>query len=299
VTDRGQPFPATPKLASLPHPRSKEPDVIRSALVAAALFAAALSAPAVRVADAAALLDRAIAGDHRSEAFRARDRYRHPRETLEFFGLEPPMTVVEVWPAAGWFTDILAPVLKDGGKLYAARYAVSQPKAPEVLKERDRAFLARMASRPDVFGGVVATELFPPDYVEAAPMGQADMVLTFRNVHNWAKAGNAEAMFKVFFDLLKPGGVLGVEEHRARKGTALEEQIRTGYMTEEKVIELAMGAGFIFLDSSEVNANALDTKDWPDGVWTLPPTLRLGDKDREKYLAIGESDRMTLKFVKP
>ncbi len=272
--------------------------MIRS-ILAAASFAAAMTVPAVHAADAGVLLDRAIAGDHRSEAFRARDRYRHPKETLQFFGLEPGMTVVEVWPAAGWFTDILAPVLKDGGKLYAARYAVSQPKAPEMLKERDRAFLARMASRPDVFGGVVATELFPPDYVDAGPKGQADMVLTFRNVHNWAKAGNAEAMFKVFFDLLKPGGVLGVEEHRARKGTSLEEQIRTGYMTEEKVIELAMSAGFIFLDSSEVNANPLDTTDWPDGVWTLPPTLRLGEKDREKYLAIGESDRMTLKFVKP
>lgn len=264
----------------------------------AGLLAAALLPPAA-AADAEALLDQAIAGDHRSEAFRARDRYRHPKETLRFFGLEPGMTVVEVWPAAGWFTDILAPVLRERGRLYAARFAVSSPKASEGIKERDRAFIARMAARPEVFGAVVPTELLAPDYVEAAPRGQADMVLTFRNVHNWAKAGNAQAMFRTFFALLKPGGVLGVEEHRARRGTSLEEQIRTGYMTEEQVIEWAMEAGFLFLDSSEVNANPLDTRDWPDGVWTLPPTLRLGERDREKYLAIGESDRMTLKFVKP
>lgn len=272
--------------------------MIRTVL-AAVLCCAVVAPPAARAEAVDALLDSAIAGDHRSEVFRARDRYRHPKETLLFLGLEPGMTVVEIWPAAGWFTDILAPVLKDRGRLYVARTAVGSPKTSETVRERDRAFLARMAARPDVFGSVVPTELLAPDHVDAGPKGQADLVLTFRNVHNWAKAGNAEAMFKVFFDLLKPGGVLGVEEHRARKGTPLEEQIRSGYMTEETVIDLAMGAGLLFLDSSEVNANPLDTKDWPEGVWTLPPTLRLGEKDRAKYLAIGESDRMTLRFVKP
>ena len=135
--------------------------------------------------------------------------------------------------------------------------------------------------------------------MDIAPKGSVDMVLTFRNVHNWAKAGNAEAMFKVFYDVLKPGGVLGVVDHRALPGTSFEDQIDSGYMTEEYVIETAEKAGFELVGRSEVNANPKDTKDYPEGVWTLPPTLALGDKDREKYLAIGESDRMTLKFVKP
>jgi predicted methyltransferase len=141
--------------------------------------------------------------------------------------------------------------------------------------------------------------LLAPGFVDAAPKGSADLVLTFRNVHNWAKAGNADAMFAVFFDLLKPGGVLGVVEHRAAPGTSFEDQIKSGYMTESYVIEVAQKAGFRLAARSEVNANPRDTKDHPEGVWTLPPVLRLGDKDRARYLAIGESDRMTLKFVKP
>jgi predicted methyltransferase len=244
------------------------------------------AAPLAQAGSVAERLDRAIAGDHRAEANRARDVYRHPKETLLFFGLKPDLTVVEIWPSAGWYTDILAPVLRDGGKLYAARFAVSWDKAPDWAKERDKAFLARMAGRPDIFDQVVPTEIL-------------DMVLTFRNVHNWAKAGTADAMFAIFLDLLKSGGVLGVEEHRAKPGTSFDEQVRTGYMTEQYVIETAELAGFRFVGRSEINANPKDTKDYPDGVWTLPPTLRLGDKDRDRYLAIGESDRMTLKFVKP
>jgi predicted methyltransferase len=150
-----------------------------------------------------------------------------------------------------------------------------------------------------LYGKTIKTALLAPTYVDAAPKGSADMVLTFRNVHNWAKAGNADAMFKVFHDVLKPGGVLGVKDHRAKPGTSFEQQIASGYMTEEWVIEAAQKAGFKLVAKSEVNANPKDTKDHPKGVWTLPPTLALGDQDREKYLAIGESDRMTLKFVKP
>lgn len=264
-----------------------------------ALVLATAVAPAAHARSMAERLDQAAAGDHRAEASRARDIYRHPKETLLFFGLKPDMTVVEIWPSAGWYTDILAPVLRDGGKLYAARFAVSWDKAPDWAKDRDKAFLARMAGRPDVFDQVVPTEILPPNFVDAAPRGTVDMVLTFRNVHNWAKAGTADAMFAVFMDLLKSGGVLGVEEHRAKPGTSFEEQVRTGYMTEQYVIETAELAGFRFVGKSEINANPKDTKDYPDGVWTLPPTLRLGDKDRDRYLAIGESDRMTLKFVKP
>lgn len=262
------------------------------------LVAGATLGPA-KAQDAEALIDRAMTASHRSDANKARDKYRHPKETLLFFGLKPDMTVVEVWPSAGWWTEILAPVLKDGGRYYAAWFATQAKGAPEFLKEREKGFDAMLAGRPDLFGKVIKTALLAPEYVDIAPKGSADMVLTFRNVHNWAKAGNADAMFKAFYDALKPGGILGVKDHRAKPDTPFEKQIETGYMTETWVIETAQKAGFKLENKSDINANPKDTKDHPSGVWTLPPTLRLGDKDREKYLAIGESDRMTLKFVKP
>jgi predicted methyltransferase len=249
--------------------------------------------------DAAAALDRILAGDHRDPKNAARDRYRHPKETLLFFGTRPDMTVVEVWPSAGWWTEILAPLLRDEGKYYAAYFATPWEKTPETLKRREKAFDQMLAARPDLYSKTTKTYLLAPQFPDAAPLGSADMVLTFRNVHNWAKAGNADAMFKVFYDVLKPGGVLGVKDHRAKPGTPFEQQIQSGYLTEEYVIQTAQKAGFRLVGRSEINANPKDTKDYPDGVWTLPPTLVLGDKDREKYLAIGESDRMTLKFVKP
>jgi predicted methyltransferase len=250
-------------------------------------------------ADVGSLLDQLLAGSHRDPANAARDRYRHPRETLLFFGIKPDMTVVEVWPSAGWWTEILAPLLKDDGRYYAAYFATSWEKTPDYLKQREKAFDQMLAARPDLYGKTVKTYLLAPGFVDAAPKGSADMVLTFRNVHNWAKAGNADAMFKVFYDVLKPGGVLGVKDHRAKPGTSFEDQIKSGYMTEEYVMQTAQKAGFKFAAKSEINANPKDSKDYPDGVWTLPPTLLLGDKDKAKYLAIGESDRMTLKFVKP
>jgi predicted methyltransferase len=262
------------------------------------LVAGAMLAP-VKAQDAEALIDRAMTGSHRSDANKARDKYRHPKETLLFFGLRPDMTVVEVWPSTGWWTEILAPVLKDGGQYYAAWFATQAKGAPDFLKEREKGFDAMLTGRPDLYGKVIKTALLAPEYVDIAPKGSADMVLTFRNVHNWAKAGNADAMFKAFYDALKPGGTLGVKDHRAKPDTPFEKQIETGYMTEAWVIETAQKAGFKLENKSEINANPKDTKDHPSGVWTLPPTLRLGDKDREKYLAIGESDRMTLKFVKP
>lgn len=261
------------------------------------LVAGAMLAPA-KAQDAEALIDRAMTGSHRSDANKARDKYRHPKETLLFFGLKPDMTVVEVWPSAGWWTEMLAPVLKDGGQYYAAWFATQAKGAPEFLKEREKGFDVMLAGRPDLFGKVIKTALLAPEYVDIAPKGSADMVLTFRNVHNWAKAGNADAMFKAFYDALKPGGILGVKDHRAKPDTPFEKQVETGYMTETWVIETAQKAGFKLENKSDINANPKDTKDHPSGVWTLPPTLRLGDKDREKYLAIGESDRMTLKFVK-
>lgn len=269
------------------------------ARVALALVVGAIAAPAAQAQDTAAQLDQILAGAHREPKNAARDQYRHPKETLLFFGIRPNMTVMEVWPSGGWWTEVLAPLLKDQGKYYAANYATQSKGAPDYAKQREKAFDAKLAANPEAYGKVVKTYVLAPEFVDLAPKGSADMVLTFRNVHNWAKAGNADAMFKAFYDVLKPGGILGVKDHRAKPGTPFQQQIDSGYLTEEYVIELAQKAGFKLADKSEINANPKDTKDYAGGVWTLPPTLRLGDTDREKYLAIGESDRMTLKFVKP
>ncbi len=268
------------------------------ALVCAAAVCVMVAASTAR-ADVGQQLDQVLAGKHRDPKNAARDQYRHPEETLLFFGIQPNMTVVEVWPSAGWWTEILAPLLKDQGKYYAAWFATEWPQTPDFLKEREKGFDAMLAARPDLYGKVIKTKLLAPDWVAIAPKGSADMVLTFRNVHNWAKAGNADAMFTAFYDALKPGGILGVKDHRAKPGASFQQQIDSGYMTEEYVISAAEKAGFKFVGGSEVNANPKDTKDYEKGVWTLPPTLRLGEQDRAKYLAIGESDRMTLKFVKP
>jgi predicted methyltransferase len=247
---------------------------------------------------AESLIDKALAGEHRSEANRLRDQYRHPRETLLFFGLKPEMAVVEIWPGGGWYSEILAPVLAEKGKLYLAQFAVENPKAPGWQREARSRQEAEFAKRPALYGKPVFTSLGPPDHMAIAPAGSVDMVLTFRNVHNWSSQKTDALVFKTFFDVLKPGGTLGVVEHRANSGTPFEQMVKTGYMTEAYVIELAEKAGFKFVAKSEVNANAKDTKDHPNGVWTLPPTSR-GRLDPEKYLAIGESDRMTLKFEKP
>jgi len=244
-------------------------------------------------------LDKILAGDHREPANAARDPFRHPKETLLFMGINPSMTVVEVWPGGGWWTEVLAPLLRERGKYYAAYIVTDAPGMPQFLRDREKAFDAMLAAKPDVYDKVVKTKLLAPKWSDMAPAGSADMVLTFRNVHNWAKAGNADAMFNAFFDVLKPGGILGVKDHRAKPGTPFQQQIDSGYMTEEWVIAAAEKAGFKLEEKSEINANPKDTKDHPSGVWTLPPTLALKDKDRSKYLAIGESDRMTLRFVKP
>ena len=248
--------------------------------------------------DVGAALDRVLAADHRPAANRARDAYRHPKETLQFFGLRPDLSVVEVWPGGGWYTQILAPVLREGGKYYAAHFHVDE-NSPRYMGPAREAFVKSLAARPDLYDRVVVTSLDAPRQVDLAPRGSVDLVLTFRNVHNWTAKKTDEAMFRAFFDALKPGGVLGVVEHRAQVGASLEQMIKTGYMTEAYVIGLAQQAGFRLVARSEVNANPGDTKDHPRGVWTLPPTFRLGDQDRQKYAAIGESDRMTLKFAKP
>jgi predicted methyltransferase len=252
---------------------------------------------------AGAAIDAALAGTHRSATNKARDRYRHPKETLEFFGLRPDMTVVEIWPGGGWYTEILGPALRDRGKLYAAQYG-SKPPFPYQQREMD-ALAAKMRAAPDLYRSVTPTALnFFTNELEIAPRGTADLVLTFRNVHNWFQEGYgppnaAELAFKAMFDALKPGGVLGVVDHRWPDPTTEDPGARNGYISERRVVEYAENAGFELAGGSDVNNNALDTHDHPEGVWTLPPDLALGERDRAKYLAIGESDRFTLKFMKP
>jgi predicted methyltransferase len=234
-------------------------------------------------------LKKAVDSPTRPAEEKARDEYRHPFRTLTFFGIKPDMTVVEIWPGGGWYTDILAPYLHDHGKLYAAV-------APA---ENVAEYKKKLADNPTEFGNVVVTQLDPPDHLDIAPPGSADMVLTFRNVHNWMRGGNGEAVFKAIYAALKPGGILGVVEHRGDPNAPQDPKAESGYVRQDYVIKLAEDAGFHLVAKSEVNANPKDTKDYAKGVWTLPPTLRLGDTDKAKYLAIGESDRMTLKFVKP
>ncbi|BBA32376.1 uncharacterized protein sS8_0408 [Methylocaldum marinum] len=243
-------------------------------------------------------LDQALQGDHRDPANRERDKYRHPKETLQFFGLRPDMTVVEISPGRGWYTEILAPVLRDRGKLYAVGFGPARPGLPEYAIKMQTAFEAKLKARPQFYDQVVLTSMQNPKQADFAPPGTADMVLTFRNVHNWIADGTADDMFKAMYRALKTGGTLGVVEHRAKPGTLPEEIKKSGYVTEDHVVALAEKAGFKLADRSEINANPKDTKDHPKGVWTLPPNLRMGDQDRERYVAIGESDRMTLKFIK-
>jgi predicted methyltransferase len=236
-----------------------------------------------------------VAGDHRSAENKARDQFRHPLETLTFFGIKPDMTVVEIYPGRGWYTEILAPYLKGDGTLYAAEH----PGDPffEAVQRSLEAFDQKVKGAPELYGEVKRTKLTKDG--DIAPPGSADLVVTFRNVHSWMGAGTADDAFASMYRALKPGGVLGLVQHRGAPGAAQDPKAPTGYVTEDYVIEIAKKAGFELAEKSEINANPKDTRDWPKGVWTLPPSLRLGDEDREKYVAIGESDRMTLKFVKP
>jgi len=270
-------------------------------LLAATVLAAGCAAErpaAPATPDTAALLDAAIAGDHRAPANVARDAARHPKETLLFFGLEPGMTVMEVWPGSGgWYTEILAPVLRDRGRLIAASWDPALDN--RFVQEGLKAYRAKLDARPDVYGKVEVTALHYPAAMKPVPDGTVDLVLTFRNIHNWMPREAARPMLQAMYDALKPGGILGVVEHRAGTGAPQDPQARSGYVREDYAIELIESIGFRLVGRSEVNANPADTRDYEQGVWTLPPTLRLGDKDRDRYVAIGESDRFTLRFEKP
>ena len=237
-----------------------------------------------------------IAGDHREAANRARDVYRHPYETLTFFGIRPDMTVVEIWPGRGWYTEILAPYLVGGGRYYAASW--DRESDSGFVQRTLKAYDEKLAARPDLYGEVVVTELSRAK-TDIAPAGSADLVLTFRNVHNWMKRGYERTIFEAMYDALKPGGRLGLVEHRGDPEVWQDPQALSGYVNQDYAVDLAEQVGFRLVASSEVNANPKDTKDHPEGVWTLPPTLRLKEQDRATYEAIGESDRMTLLFEKP
>ncbi|MEJ8566269.1 class I SAM-dependent methyltransferase [Elongatibacter sediminis] len=277
--------------------------------LAPSYLAAALAwaSPALATQPIEALLEEAVAGDHRNPVDRARDDARHPIETLMFLGLDPDMTVVEVWPSSGWYTAILAPALRHQGTFYAAGFAMTAERTPQWRKDVQTDFAEALESRPDRYDHVVVTELSIPERTTMAPPGSADLVLTFRNVHNWIKGGYADEMFRAMARALKPGGILGVVEHRALPGTDMEQMKQSGYVTEQYVIELAAQAGLRLDARSEVNANPRDTRNHPAGVWSLPPGLRhcrsmddaaRSEACRSEYLAIGESDRMTLRFRK-
>jgi predicted methyltransferase len=242
-------------------------------------------------------LERILAAGHRSEANRARDRQRHPAETLQFFGLAPAMHVIEILPGEGWYTEILAPYLAAHGKLAVATHG-SDPNN-EYRRKGHAALMAKLDADPALYGAVERRVMWRGDGVVLGPPASADMVVTFRNTHNWINDGKMEAVFRACFEVLKSGGILGIEQHRAAVGADPARSAEQGYVPEDWLIARLEAIGFKLAGKSELNANPRDTKDYPDGVWTLPPVLRRGDVDRARYLAIGESDRMTLRFVKP
>ena len=241
-----------------------------------------------------AALDTLLAGEHRTPEHRVRDPYRHPKETLQFFGIRQDMTVVEVWPGAGWYTEILAPLLRDRGQLYTA---LLDPTSGEYARNTVETYRNKLQLRPDLYGKVIITTLAaPPAKSEIAPAGSADLVLTFRNLHNWMMFGWEQDALAAMHAALKPGGVLGVVAHRGNPKLPQDPKAASGYVTEEHAIRIIEAAGFRLVARSEINANPKDTKDYEQGVWVLPPNLAAGDQAR--YKQIGESDRFTLKFVK-
>ena len=247
-------------------------------------------------AAAEGFLQRAVDAPTRTETFRARDPARHPVQELAFFGIRPRSTVVEIWPGSGYWTQILAPALHDHGTYYAAFGAPDGDKA-EAHFALSPAFRQMLDQHPDLYGRVKLTE-FGARHPDLAPPGSADFVLTFRNLHNWMAAGDAPALLAAIHRALKPGGVLGIEEHRANTRSPQDPQAESGYVRQDYATALIEKAGFALVGSSEIDANPRDTADWPKGVWTLPPVLAMGRVDRAKYLAIGEADNFVLKFRK-
>ena len=244
-------------------------------------------------------LKAAVAGSQRTPAFVARDVWRHPVETLSFMGIKPSMTVVEISPGAGWYTEILAPYLRDKGQFILA--ASDPASSSEYARRSAERLKKKLDAQPAVYDKVKLGVFEPPSKLNYAPAGSVDLVLTFRNVHNWAAEGEpvTKAVFQSMYDALKPGGVLGVVDHRLPPNRQLDPKFESGYVHVAYVLRIAQSVGFKLQDQSEINANPKDTADHPGGVWALPPTYANKDKDRVRFETIGESDRMTLKFVKP
>jgi predicted methyltransferase len=244
-------------------------------------------------------LNQAIANSGRTPAYAARDIWRHPYETLLFFGLRPDSTVVEISPGGGWYTEILAPYLRDRGQLILAADDPESTK-PETIKSLER-LKAKLNAQPQLYDHVRLGVFAPPAKLDYAAPDSVDLVLTFRNVHNWMDNGDAgvRAVFASAYRSLKNGGVFGVVEHRLPVDKVQDATSSTGYVHQAYVTRIAEAVGFKLEASAEINANPKDTADHAGGVWALPPSYVNKDVDRDKYQAIGESDRMTLKFVKP
>lgn len=252
----------------------------------------------------AAAVQAAIAGEHRSDANKARDMYRKPAQVLEFLGFRSDMTVIEIWPGGGWYSEILAPALQADGKFYAAQYHANAKDKYGFQRQGLGTFLSKLGKHNTLYQDVEVTEFYLPYHLEIAPRGTADMILTFRSVHNlvgelYASGAYAELAFKAWYDALKPNGVLGVVDHQWDDPTTEDPLSRNGYISVERTIALAESAGFKLVDSSELLHNPKDTKDHGFGVWSLAPAFAEGEASKQKYAPIGESDRYLLKFVKP
>jgi len=289
-------------IARLKNPTTRCAPRLAAALAASGLVLLATGAQAAFDPETAAAVDAALAGEHRSAEQKARDVWRKPREVLEFFGFESDMTVVEIWPGNGWYTQILAPALKDRGALYTA---AASPNDPYGFQRRALGtFLKMMGDTPDLYRRVVVTTLSLPYDLDIAPRGSADMVVTFRNVHNWFMdlfGGGKFAVlpFQAMYDALKPGGILGIVDHRWPDPATEDPVAGNGYVSKARTIAMAESVGFELVAESDLLANPKDTRDHEGGVWSLPPSFALGEKERDRYAAIGESDRFALKFVKP
>ena len=266
--------------------------VLTAASIFSAQFVSAMDAELV------ARLEASSQGDHRSDKNKARNVYRHPIETLDFFGLEPSMTILEIGPGGRWYTEVIAPAMRDTGVYIAGSYDVEVEGQPKYRYRQHQALLDQIKNQPDLYGQIKVASYSPPESRSLWQENSVDMVVTFRSSHGWVREGMIDDVYSDFFKVVKPGGVLGVVQHRAPDGGDDVAWAKKGYVSEARVIRAAEKAGFVLDAKSEINANPKDLKDHDEGVWRLPPTLGLGDQDREKYIAIGESDRMTLRFRK-
>jgi predicted methyltransferase len=256
-----------------------------------------LASPSLVAASDPGAISAGVDGLHRSEMASARDAFRHPNEVLGFCGLGADQDILEIWPGGGWYTDILAPVVREGGSYTAAIFG---PHAPEGFRPRlDGELRARFADNPEIYGVPRVVPLWVPQNLDLGDAGSIDTVFTFRNLHNWLKGEYEAEILASVYEVLEPGGTFCVVDHRANAQIPIDPLAESGYVDEGYAIQVITAAGFRLEAVSDINDNPRDTSDHPRGVWTLPPSLRLGEEDREHYQGIGESDRFTLRFVKP